>query len=183
MIDGDTIVVNYNGNEEKVRMIGVDTPESVHPDSSKNTEAGVSASEYTKKHLEGKRVELEFDVQQRDQYGRLLAYVWVDGKMYNKTLLEDDIANLATYPPNVKYVDEFTAIVNARNPGNSDSQENPNHPDVKDSGKYVGSLESDKYHLPGCRFAEKISEGNEIWFDTEEEAITAGYKPCGVCNP
>lgn len=129
VIDGDTIVVNYNGNEEKVRMIGVDTPESVHPDSSKNTEAGVSASEYTKKHLEGKQVELEFDVQQRDQYGRLLAYVWVDGKMYNKTLLEDDIANLATYPPNVKYVDEFTAIVNARNPGNSDSQENPNDPD------------------------------------------------------
>ena len=183
VIDGDTIVVNYNGNEEKVRMIGVDTPESVHPDSSKNTEAGVSASEYTKKHLEGKQVELEFDVQQRDQYGRLLAYVWVDGKMYNKTLLEDGIANLATYPPNVKYVDEFTAIVNARNPGNSDSQENPNDPDVKDSGQYVGSLESDKYHLPGCRFAEKISEGNEIWFDTEEEAITAGYKPCGVCNP
>lgn len=183
VIDGDTIVVNYNGNEEKVRMIGVDTPESVHPDSSKNTEAGVSASEYTKKHLEGKQVELEFDVQQRDQYGRLLAYVWVDGKMYNKTLLEDGIANLATYPPNVKYVDEFTAIVNARNPENSDSQEKPNDPDVKDSGKYVGSLESDKYHLPGCRFAEKISEENEIWFDTEEEAITAGYKPCGVCNP
>ena len=145
VIDGDTIVVNYNGNEEKVRMIGVDTPESVHPDSSKNTEAGVSASEYTKKHLEGKQVELEFDVQQRDQYGRLLAYVWVDGKMYNKTLLEDGIANLATYPPNVKYVDEFTAIVNARNPENSDSQEKPNDPDVKDSGKYVGSLESDKY--------------------------------------
>ena len=183
VIDGDTIVVNYNGNEEKVRMIGVDTPESVHPDSSKNTEAGVSASEYTKKHLEGKQVELEFDVQQRDQYGRLLAYVWVDGKMYNKTLLEDGIANLATYPPNVKYVDEFTAIVNARNPENSDSQEKPNDPDVKDSGNYVGSLESDKYHLPGCRFAEKISEENEIWFDTEEEAITAGYKPCGVCNP
>ena len=45
VIDGDTIVVNYNGNEEKVRMIGVDTPESVHPDSSKNTEAGVSASD------------------------------------------------------------------------------------------------------------------------------------------
>ncbi|MFR5589046.1 MAG: thermonuclease family protein [Lawsonibacter sp.] len=45
---------------------------------------------------------MEFDVQQRDQYGRLLAYVWVDGKMYNKTLLEDGIANLATYPPQCK---------------------------------------------------------------------------------
>lgn len=188
VIDGDTIVVNYNGKEEKVRMIGVDTPESVHPDSSKNTEAGASASEYTKKNLEGKHVELEFDVQQRDQYGRLLAYVWVVGKMYNKILLEDGIANLATYPPNVKYVDEFTAIVNARNPESSDSQVKPDDPNegdpnIKDSGKYVGSLESDKYHLPGCRFAEKITAENEIWFDTEEEAVATGYKPCGVCNP
>lgn len=108
--------------------------------------------------------------------------------MYNKILLEDGIANLATYPPNVKYVDEFTAIVNARNPESSDSQVKPDDPNegdpnIKDSGKYVGSLESDKYHLPGCRFAEKITAENEIWFDTEEEAVATGYKPCGVCNP
>lgn len=115
VVDGDTFVVNYNGVEEYVRLIGVDTPESVHPDSEKNTEAGILASDYTKARLEGKQVELEFDVQQRDMYGRLLAYVYVDGVMYNKTLLEDGVANLATYPPNVKYVDDFTAIVTARN--------------------------------------------------------------------
>lgn len=187
VVDGDTIVVNYNGVEEKVRLIGVDTPESVHPDSDKNTEAGILASDYTKQHLEGKQVELEFDVQQRDQYGRLLAYVWVDGVMYNKTLLKDGVANLATYPPNVKYVDEFTAIVGARNPDTQPDTSDDNEPavnePVKTSGTYVGSIESDKYHNPGCRFAEAISPENEIWFDTAQEAQAQGYSPCGVCHP
>lgn len=182
VVDGDTIVVDYNGVEEKVRLIGVDTPESVHPDSDKNTEAGILASDYTKQRLEGKQVELEFDVQQRDQYGRLLAYVWVDGVMYNKTLLKDGVANLATYPPNVKYVDEFTAIVEARNDGDSGEQGSGNDP-VKTSGTYVGSLQSDKYHNPSCRYAEKIEPENEIWFDTVEEAQSMGYEPCGVCHP
>ena len=117
VVDGDTIIVDIGGTEERVRLIGVDTPESVHPDSEKNTQAGILASDYTKSRLEGKQVELELDVQERDLYGRLLAYVYVDGVMYNKTLLADGVANLATYPPNVKYVDEFTAIVAARNGG------------------------------------------------------------------
>lgn len=182
VVDGDTIVVNYNGTEEKVRLIGVDTPESVHPDSSKNTEEGVAASDYTKQHLEGKQVELEFDVQERDQYGRLLAYVYVDGVMYNKTLLEDGVADLATYPPNVKYVDDFTAIVEKRTYGQPQEQDNI-ETSVKTSGTYVGSVDSDKYHNPSCRYAEIIEASNQIWFDTVEEATAAGYSPCGVCKP
>lgn len=110
VVDGDTIEVNYNGTEEKVRLIGIDTPESVHPDKEKNSEYGEQASEYTKNLLEGKTVRLEFDVQERDSYGRLLAYVYIDDVMVNKKLLEEGLAQIATYPPNVKYVDEFTKI-------------------------------------------------------------------------
>ena len=110
VVDGDTIEVNYNGTEEKVRLIGIDTPESVHPDEEKNSEYGEQASEYTKQLLEGKTVKLEFDVEERDSYGRLLAYVYVDDIMVNKKLLEEGLAQIATYPPNVKYVDEFTKI-------------------------------------------------------------------------
>lgn len=54
---------------------------------------------------------------------------------------------------------------------------------VKKEGTFVGSLESDKYHDPSCRYAQKILEENEIWFDTAEEAQQAGYSPCGVCHP
>lgn len=109
VVDGDTIEINYNGNKEKVRLIGVDTPETVHPTKEVQT-YGKEASSFTKSQLTGKKITLEFDVQQRDKYGRLLAYVYLDGKMFNKTLLEEGYAQIATFPPNVKYVDEFKQI-------------------------------------------------------------------------
>lgn len=110
VVDGDTIKINYNGKEESVRLIGIDTPESVHPDASRNVFNGEIASNYTKTLLEGKDIELEFDTQKRDRYGRLLAYVYIDGTMVNRLLLKEGYAQVSTYPPNVKYVDEFTKI-------------------------------------------------------------------------
>lgn len=192
VVDGDTIVVDIDGTAETVRLIGVDTPESVHPDADKNTEAGVAASDYTKAALEGKEVELELDVQERDKYGRLLAYVYLDGVMYNKTLLEEGIADIATYPPNVKYVDDFKTIVSARDhsvpeetvpsaPSTSDTTSTPSIGHT--SGTYIASKESDKYHKPTCRHAKKISADNEIWFVSADEAAAAGYSPCGTCKP
>ena len=110
VVDGDTFVINYNGTSEKVRLIGIDTPESVHPNKEKNTEFGNEVSDFSKQMLTDKQVQIEFDVEERDQYGRLLAYAYLDGQMYNKILLEKGYAKLATYPPNVKYVEEFTEI-------------------------------------------------------------------------
>ncbi len=115
VVDGDTIQIKYNGKKERVRLIGIDTPESVHPDEEKNTEYGKMASEYTKSLLEGKKVSLEFDVEKRDKYDRLLAYVYLDGEMVNKKLLAEGYARLETVPPNVKYVEEFKdALKNAK---------------------------------------------------------------------
>ncbi len=188
VVDGDTIIVDLNGVEERVRLIGIDTPESVHPDASRNLPEGKVASEFTKSRLEGKEVKLEFDVQERDQYGRLLAYVYIDGTMFNKTLLSEGYARIATYPPNVKYVEDFTAIQKQAREGNKGlwSEETFNSevvPEVKSSGTYVGSLNSDKYHKPTCRHAKNIESFNEIWFDTIQEAKASGYNPCGVCKP
>ena len=197
VVDGDTIIVNLNGKEERVRLIGIDTPESVHPDISKNLPEGKTAYEFTKSKLEGKEVVLEFDVQERDKYGRLLAYVYIDGVMFNKTLLEEGYAKVATYPPNVKYVDEFTEIQKVARENNKgfwmnnifngetvkgDTSNNATTP-VKNEGKYVGSIDSNKYHYPTCRLAEKILKENQIWFDAVEEAEKLGYEPCGICNP
>lgn len=110
VVDGDTIIIDYKGTEERVRLIGVDTPESVHPDKEKNTEFGTTASNFSKELLTDKYVKIELDVQERDQYGRILAYVYLDDIMVNKILLQEGYAKVATYPPNVKYVDDFTAI-------------------------------------------------------------------------
>jgi micrococcal nuclease len=77
VIDGDTIEVRINNRTEKVRFIGVDTPETVHP--TKGEEPyGREASDYTKSQLNDQSVGLEFDVEKRDRYGRLLAYVWLE---------------------------------------------------------------------------------------------------------
>lgn len=154
----------------------------------KNLPEGKVASDYTKSKLEGKEVELEFDVQERDKYGRLLAYVWIDGIMYNQLLLEEGYAQVATFPPNVKYVDDFINMQQQAREDNKGlwNQEGFNGEQttiVKTSGKYVASLESDKYHKPTCRHAKNIASYNEIWFDTGEEANNAGYKACGVCKP
>ncbi len=188
VVDGDTIIVDFNGKEERVRLIGIDTPESVHPDATKNIEEGKMASNFTKEKLEGKEIALEFDVQERDNYGRLLAYVWFSGSMFNKTLLQEGYAQIATYPPNVKYVDDFTKIQKEARESNKGFWSGKNFngekiPIRKTTGNYVGSIESDKYHYPSCRWAEKILKENEIWFDTINEAKEQGYKPCGVCNP
>jgi len=111
VVDGDTVeVALVDGTTEKVRMIGVDTPETVHPE--KGTEAGgPEASAFTKERLTGQTVNLELDVEERDHYGRLLAYVYLpNGTMFNATLADEGHARMATFPPNVRYVEVFRAL-------------------------------------------------------------------------
>jgi len=73
VVDGDTIVVDYQGKHEKVRLLCVNTPESVHPDKKQNIPMGKVASNYAKKKLSGKYVDLEFEgSRRRGNYGRLL---------------------------------------------------------------------------------------------------------------
>jgi len=110
VVDGDTLDVEFNGKTERIRLLLVDTPETVHP--SKPVEPfGPEASKFAKETLSNQRVKVEFDVSERDKYGRLLAYVWINGKMFNELLLEKGLARVSyVYPPNVKYVDQFRAI-------------------------------------------------------------------------
>ena len=116
VIDGDTFICSGY----KVRLIGVDTPESKpNPRAEKQArslgdlktvlELGQKAKAFTQSLIPpGTRVRLEFDVQQKDRYGRLLAYVYLpDGRMLNEVLLEEGYAALLTVPPNVKYAERL----------------------------------------------------------------------------
>lgn len=119
VVDGDTIVVNLQGQEYKVRLIGVNTPETKHP--KKGVEYfGKEASAYTTKELTGKTIYLQRDVSDTDRYGRLLAYVWltrpatdnptneeVAKYMFNSRLVENGYANASPYAPDIKYQDFF----------------------------------------------------------------------------
>ncbi len=121
IVDGDTFGVLFKGKKEKVRLIGVDTPESrknkkAIKDSERNAKdlnkiigLGKQAKEFVKSIVKvGDELKIEFDVRERDQYGRLLAYLYMkNGKMLNNYLIEEGFASPLTYPPNVKYEELF----------------------------------------------------------------------------
>ncbi|HZG83441.1 MAG TPA: thermonuclease family protein [Paenibacillus sp.] len=111
VVDGDTFKIDAGGGRgDTVRMIGIDTPETVKP----NTPVepfGKEASAYAKKLLEGRAACLEPDVEERDKYGRLLAYVYLeDGTFVNEALLAQGYATVLTIPPNVKFADRFVRV-------------------------------------------------------------------------
>lgn len=125
VVDGDTVVVLLDDEECTVRMIGVDTPESVHVDEEKNNVYGDKASTYTKEYLSNYQVVyLQYDKEMYDQYGRILAYVWLSDKvdvtnnddiqkyMYNAILLQDGYAINKEFPPNILYKNIFQSICN-----------------------------------------------------------------------
>jgi len=118
VVDGDTIDVYMDGVVHRVRYIGIDTPETVHP--SEPVECfGKEASAKNSQLVGGKTVRLEKDVSETDQYGRLLRYVWVGDIFVNDYLVRQGYAYASTYPPDVKYADQFAeaqteAIANNR---------------------------------------------------------------------
>jgi len=111
VVDGDTIAIRYNGKYEKIPLLCVDTPESVHPDKKQNIPMGKVAARYTQKKLIGKSVNLEFELKRlRRNYGRLLAYVFVDGKNLNLDLVRQGFSSYYTkYGKSEKCVAEFRA--------------------------------------------------------------------------
>lgn len=106
-IDGDTIEVTIGSRKETVRMILVDTPEIRKPGLQEPQPFGPEAAAFTRKLLTGKKVRLERDISVKDTYGRSLYYVWLDGKLVNRLLLEEGLARVAVFPPDVKYVEDF----------------------------------------------------------------------------
>ena len=111
MVDGDTIHVLLDGREEKIRLLRVNTPESVHPDKKQNVPMGKTASDYAKHRLDGQSVFLEYEVPgkaERDKYHRLLAYVVLaDGTNFNLELVERGLSSFYTPFGRGKYADAF----------------------------------------------------------------------------
>ena len=114
VVDGDTIHVRVGDTREKVRYIGVDTPESVKPGTPVQC-FGRRASEFNTRFVGGERVRLVLDAEERDRYGRLLAYVYRvrDGRFVNAALVRRGYAQALTIPPNVAHAEEFRRLGSA----------------------------------------------------------------------
>src|SRR5215203_1623581 len=111
VVDGDTIRVALPSGEEPVRYIGIDTPESVKPGAPVECFAKDAARE-NRRLVGGRQVRLVPDVERRDRFGRLLAYVYraEDGRFVNAALLRDGFAQPLTIPPNVRHAARFRAL-------------------------------------------------------------------------
>lgn len=193
VIDGDTIEIEGG---RKVRYIGIDTPETVNPQ--KPVECfGSESSRKNKELVEGKSIRLEKDVSETDKYGRLLRYVYLlsqnsgsDQIFVNDYLVRQGFAHASTYPPDVKYQDQFAGAQReamSKNMGlwaacqNFSSTQNQTQ---SQSGncRIKGNISSSGekiYHMPGQRYYDKtvIDESKgERWFCTEEEAQQAGWR-------
>lgn len=114
VVDGDTLVVNEGTKSLRIRLIGIDTPESVSPNKEKNTIYGEYASDYVKALLEeGETLYLEYDVEPTDSFDRELAYVWLDSdfenleNMLNFKIVYDGYGINKEYPPNLKYAEKL----------------------------------------------------------------------------
>ncbi|MBR0315366.1 MAG: thermonuclease family protein [Synergistaceae bacterium] len=122
VVDGDTMSVIVGNEERRVRFLGVDTPETVHPNKPVQY-YGKEASQFTKNSLTGKRIWLEYDKNPTDRYNRHLAYIWTSKpnqinestmreNMFNARLLLDGYAKVMMIKPNTKYKELFEKFQN-----------------------------------------------------------------------
>ncbi len=205
VVDGDTVDVLINGEVERLRLIGINTPESVDP--RKPVECfGIEASNRAKELLEGQKVYLEKDDTQdnRDKYDRLLRYIWrEDGLFYNLEIIKQGYAYEYTYQIPYTYQDKFKVAEEYARKNklglwadgvcqteqvqhteatsvNSDMPEDPNCI-IKGN---INSKDEKIYHFPGCQsYANtKINSAKgERYFCSKAEAEVAGWRKAGNC--
>ncbi|HYH04578.1 MAG TPA: thermonuclease family protein [Bacillota bacterium] len=188
VIDGDTLMVEPIG---KVRYIGVNTPEIHHP--TKGVEYyGKEAFAANRQLVEGKKIRLEYDVQQKDKYGRTLAYVYVGNVFINAQLLAEGFAQVMTIPPNVKHADYFLKLQREAQSagkglwGNKAKTASPATAitDFADESVYYWvNIKSQKFHRANCKWAGRIKPANLTKSKNRDQLLQDGYTPCGACRP
>ena len=176
VVDGDTIKVSDGWRRTTVRLVGVDTPEVAHGDRP-GEPFGPEATEFTRAALAGKRVRLEVPPRdQIDAYGRLLAYVFLeDGTLFNRELVRQGYARAYTrfrFP----YRDEFRRLEAEARAAGRGMWAAALLPTAPIEGQIIGNSRSRVYHLPGQESYGSVARRNRVYFDSEAEAIRAGYR-------
>ena len=188
VIDGDTVKIDYQDKATNVRLIGVDTPETVHPN--KPVEAyGKEASNFVKNLLQGESVYLRFDTDRTDNFGRLLAYLYraPDGLFVNLEIVRQGYGHVSTQFP-FKHIELFRYYGNRARIAGKGLYGSP-QPNLK-AGDTSAAVESEsagevyvtrtgkKYHREGCLSLSRSKIPISL-----EEAKERNFGPCGRCNP
>ncbi|MBW2720798.1 MAG: thermonuclease family protein, partial [Deltaproteobacteria bacterium] len=156
--DGDTIVV---AGGERVRYLGINTPEVAHKDEP-GEPFGDEAKAFNKKLVQGRWINLELAEQQRDPYGRLLAYVFLaDGTFVNGELVRQGYAHLLRKQPKLRYWERLLAL---QRQALKKKKGMWSLPVVKPEKFYIGNKRSWIFHRPHCQFGRKTAAGNRLRF-------------------
>ena len=174
VIDGDTIDVYIGTDIQRVRLIGINTPEIGQPYAHEATEA-------LKDLVLKKEVRLEKDISETDRYGRLLRYVYVSangGEIFvNEEMVRNGYAQVMTIPPDVKYTSLFVSAQREAQEAKRGLWGEAPKPQPEDNIVYITKT-GKKYHRAGCRYLTKSATPIN-----KSEAIASGYTPCSVCKP
>ncbi len=183
VVDGDTFIVSIDGEDVRVRLIGVDTPESVHPNKEVEHFA-LEASDYLKHLLTNESVFFGYDqsnaaANHKDRYGRLLAYAYRagDSLFVNAEIIKQGYGFAYTSYP-FEYLESFLELERDARSGKLGLWR-----DAEDSGAVSDSLVwfnpgSNKYHRQSCRYAKYGAVAIPL-----SEALSKGYEACKVCDP
>ena len=207
IVDGHTIIVDYNGKYEKVALLCVNTSESVNAYNKQNISLARVASDYTEKRLEGKYVDLELEGPFSGRYGSFLAYVYVDGVNLNLELVKQGLSPYYTeYGLSLKYDKEFKEAeayarmhklniwgdpeltkryLTLKSEWDQHRSEKTSIPVIikKKRWKCVADKNSKIFHRAGCEYVKDITPQNLIEFNGRGEAIKSGREPCKSCQP
>lgn len=191
--DGDTIWVDIDGAQEKIRFVGVNTPE-LAKDGNPAEFMAEEAKNFTSNSLKDKEIYLEKDVTDRDKYDRMLRYIWLEKPTANPTkedfeektlngiLVKNGYAYSNYYKPDTKYqkyLDEIEKSAQDKGLGIWSDPTNPIISEEKVEEAYLikGNKNSKVYHLPEWDSYETVKEKNAVYFETEKEAQDAGFRP------
>jgi endonuclease YncB( thermonuclease family) len=175
--DGDTIVV---AGGERVRYLGINTPEVAHKDEP-GEPFGDEAKAFNKKLVQGRWINLELAEQQRDPYGRLLAYVFLaDGTFVNGELVLQGYAHLLRKQPKLRYWERLLAL---QRQALKEKKGMWSLPVVKPEKFYIGNKRSWIFHRPHCQFGRKTAAANRLRFRDRYEALYHGFSPGRRCTP
>ncbi|HVO85253.1 MAG TPA: thermonuclease family protein [Syntrophobacteria bacterium] len=175
--DGDTIVLEGG---RRVRYLGIDAPEVAH-EGTAGDPLGDEAARYNRKLVSGGWARLEFEREREDDYGRLLAYVFLeDGTLVNRELVRQGLAYLYAKQRPLRYWDR---LLDAQRQAMKEQRGLWSLPPPRPEAVYVANKRSGIFHRPSCPLGRRTKPTNRVQFKERNRAFSEGFCPCRQCRP
>ena len=175
--DGDTVVLEGG---KRVRYLGIDAPEVAH-EGRPGDPLGDRAARYNRNLVSGRWVTLEFERERQDDYGRLLAYVFLeDGTLVNRELVRQGLAYLCSKQRPLRYWDR---LLDAQRRAIEERRGLWSLPPPRPEAVYMANRRSGVFHRPSCPLGRSAKPSNRVQFKERSQAFSEGFCPCRQCRP